>query len=135
MLIVSLAILAVGTASGVDELASSCAKEVRATATAYRLSDLPPAIRADLALQSNNGMADSGSPIQQTDAPTKAELKLATSRFVQALLVRKTWFVSYEASMMAPRTIGYYFTEGGGLQRAYSIQFSGPPCEAVKAAL
>lgn len=129
------ALLVASTSAFVGTPTSSCAAEVQATATAYRLSDLPAAIRADLALQSNNEMADSGTPLWQTDVINKADRNFASSRFVQALLVRKTWFVSYEATMTGSRTIGYYFKEGGGIRRKYSIQFSGPPCEAIKAAL
>lgn len=137
------ALLVAGTSASAETAISSCAREVQATATAYRLSDLPPAIRADLDLQSNNGMADSGAPIRQplrwtnnrqTNNRIGPDLKLPTSRFVQALFVKGIWFVSYETTMMGPRTIGYLFTTVG-LRPAHFYSFSGPPCEVVKAAL
>jgi hypothetical protein len=120
---------------------SSCAQEIHATATASRLPDLPPEIREDLARISNNEMAESGSPILQTDAPSKAEAKLPTVRFMQAILVKDLprakdiWFVSFEVSMSTPRTVGYYRSQSGYYTRAQLWNFGGPPCEAIKAAL
>lgn len=125
----------VGSAKAEKTSLFSCARDVQATETASRLSQLPLEIRDDLAAFSKGEMADSGVPIRQTDAPTDAKRKLATSRFLQAILVRKTWFVSFEVSMMTPRTVGYAQTTGGGFHRIHFYNLAGPPCEAVKAAL
>jgi hypothetical protein len=118
---------------------TACAREVNATQTAYRLSELPPAIRSDLALFFKDAMADSGSVILQTDAPTEADMGLPTVRFLQALFVRHTWYVSFEISMTRPYTVGYnHVGDGSGemrLQRDRSISFIGPPCEAIKAGI
>lgn len=129
------AFLVAATSAFVETSTSSCAKEVQATATAFRLPDLPPAIRADLALQSSNALAESGTPLWKTDVINKADRRFAESRFVQALLVGKTWFVSYEGALMGPRTIGYNVKKDGRIHRFYGYKFSGPPCEAIKAAL
>jgi hypothetical protein len=130
-------LLLVGTASAAQPTPAACAREVNATATAFRLSELPPAIRSDLARLVRNEMADSGSVILQTDAPSKAETRLPRARFLQAMLVNHTWYVSFEISMMAPYTLGYarMGSERSELTRVHSVSFTGPPCEAVKAAL
>ena len=132
-------LLMLGTASPGQTTPAVCASEVNATATAYRLSELPPAIRRDLALMLKLEMADSGSVILQTDAPTEAEARLPQVRFLQAMFVRHTWYVSFEISMTRPYTVGYNRAGGGssdtGLERDRSVSFIGPPCEAIKAGI
>jgi hypothetical protein len=129
-----------GMASIEQGQALACAKEVQATAIASRMSQLPPEIRDDLMLMFKNDLADSGTPILQTHAPSEAERNLPTSRFVQALLVKDIWYVSYEVSMMGSRTIRFGLAQGGpddpkGFVRKQIYGFGGPPCEAIKASL
>jgi len=137
----SMIALMIGAVTVPTDAVSSCAQEIHATATASRLSDLPPEIREDLARISNNEMAESGSHILQTDAPSKADAKLPTSRFMQAILVKDlpnakdTWFVSFEVSMSTPRTVSYYRDQWGRYNRVQMHNFGGPPCESIKAAL
>jgi hypothetical protein len=84
-------------------------------------------------------MADSGSVILQTDAPSEAEARLPQVRFLQAMFVRHTWYVSFEISMTRPYTMGYSLVGDGSremrLERNRSISFVGPACEAIKASL
>ena len=135
LLAYSMMLLALGVATVAEEAPSSCADAVRATAKASRLADLPPEIRNDLARISLGEMADSGTPMLQTDAPSASEANLPTGRFIEALLVKDTWFVSFEVSMSTPTTIGYTRTQRGDYFRSPSHYFAGPPCEAIKAAL
>jgi hypothetical protein len=81
-------------------------------------------------------MADSGS-VLQTDHCTAANRSLPRVRFLQAMFVRHTWYVSFEFSMMAPYTLGYTRMGGGSgeLERDRTANFIGPPCEAVKAGM
>lgn len=114
----------------------SCAQEVRATATAYRLSELPTDIRDDLNLLLHNDIGDSGSPLLGTDAPGPEEQSFPTTRFFQALFVNGEWFVQFEVSMFAGvRTMGYVRGSDGRFRRYPLHYFGGPPCETIKAAL
>lgn len=114
----------------------SCAREVGATLAAYRLSDLPTAIRADLNLIARSQIGDRGSPLLETDAPTREQANLPTSRFYQALQVNGEWFVQLEVAMFAGvRTIGYVPDENGGFRRYPLHYFGGPACKSIKAAL
>lgn len=116
--------------------AGTCADEVRATATARRLSELPPEVRDDLMLLTENAMAEGGSPLLQTDAPTAAERDLATVRFAQGLLVGDKWFVQFEVSMFAGvRTVSYVRDQDGRFGRSPMHYFGGPACASIKAAL
>ena len=130
-------LLLVGTASAAQPTPAACAREVNATATAFRLSELPPAIRSDLARLVEGEMADSGSVILQTDNRTAADARLPRVRFLQAMFVRHTWYVSFEVSMMAPYTLGYarMGSERSELERVRQLSFLGPPCEAIKAGM
>ncbi|HEY0012450.1 MAG TPA: hypothetical protein VGB79_06305 [Allosphingosinicella sp.] len=132
-------LLMAGAASAGQTTPAACARDINASATAYRLSELPPAIRYDLARLVKDDMADSGSVILQTDAPSEADMRLPRVRFLQAMFVRNTWYVSFEVSMTASYTIGYSLVGDGSremrLRRSRSINFTGPPCEVVKAAL
>ena len=111
-----------------------CPEAAVATSAAYRLAELPPEIREDLARISNNEMADRGAPLLQTDAPGPAERDLARGRFVQGLLIDGTWFVSFAPAMMTPRTIGYVRSPDGRFRRWSDYYFGGPPCAAIAAA-
>lgn len=129
-------LLAIGPATVETEPRPSCAEEVRATATAYRLADLPKEIRDDLNILMNNEIGDSDSQLLQTDAPVAAERNFPTARFFQALFVNREWFVQFEVSMFAGvRTIGYVRDGNGGFRRWSSHYFGGPACETIKAAL
>lgn len=113
----------------------SCAKEVGATEVAYRLSEVPKDILADLMLMDKN-MGDQGSPLVQTDAPSAEQLKWPTSRFLQALLINRTWYVQVEVSMMSGvRTMGYSRGSDGRHQRLSSRYYGGPACETLRAAV
>jgi len=128
-------LLVVGASPPTAEL-DTCAREVHATATAYRLADLPPDIRSDLTLIAQNGIGDRGSPLLDTDAPGPAQVSFPTSRFYQALRVNNEWFVQFEVSMFAGvRTIGYVPDRNGGFRRYAPHYFGGPACESIKAAL
>lgn len=130
-------LLMVGAALPGQPAPAACAREVNATATAFRLSELPPAIRSDLARLVEGEMADSGSVILQTDHRTAANTRLPRVRFLQAIFVRHIWYVSFEISMRAPYTLGYarMGSETSELTRVHSVSFTGPPCDAVKAGI
>ena len=106
-------LLTLGAASTGQPTPAACAREVNATATAYRLSELPPAIRSNLATLIEDEIADSGSVILQTDAPSDADLRLPRARFLQALFVQHTWYVSFEVSMTGAYTVGYSLVGDG----------------------
>ena len=118
---------------------SSCAEEVRASATADRLSELPHDIRDGLVQLEHlfgDEIADSDSPLLRTDAPTAAERDLPTIRFAQAMLVGDKWFVQFEVSQFAGvRTVGFVRQGGGRFQLAPAHYFGGPACASIKAAL
>jgi hypothetical protein len=127
-------LLQVGAASAQAAPQRSCAEEVGAIAVANRLSKLPQDIRADL-MQMDKNMGDPGSPLLQTDAPSVAQSKYPTSRFFQALLINKIWFVQVEIAMTSGiRTMGYYRDSDGRFQRSRSHYYGGPACETLKAA-
>lgn len=117
----------------------SCAQEIGATASAYRLADLPQDIRDDLANRRDwlgEDMADSDAPLLQTDAPTAAERGYPTIRFAQAMLVGEIWFVQFEVSLFAGvRTISYIRQNDGRFHLTPLHYFNGPPCASIKAAL
>lgn len=122
------------------EAQRSCALEVGATETAYRLSELPQDIRDDLAKRTlifGDEIADSDGPLLQTDAPTAAERDYPTLRFAQALRVRDRWFVQFERSMFAGVvTVSYNRHHPEGPFNLYPGHFlAGPSCVSIKAAL
>jgi hypothetical protein len=132
-------LLAAATASAETEAQRSCAQEVGATASAYRLTELPRDIRDDLASRRDMfgaEMADSDSPLLQTDAPTAEESDYPILRFAQAMLVRDRWFVQFEVSMFAGvRTISYLRQPDGRFSLTPSHYFGGPACASLRAAL
>lgn len=132
-------IMLLGAAPAGTEAQRACAREVGATATAYRLADLPKDIRDDLASRSGlfgAEIADSDSPLLQTDAPTAAERNYPTVRFAQAMFARDRWFVQFEVSLFAGvRTISYSRQPGGGFGFTPAHYFGGPACASIKAAL
>ncbi len=112
----------------------SCAQELGATQVAHRLSDVPKDILADL-MRIDKAMGDHDSPLLQTDAPSAEQLKWPTSRFLQAMLIDKTWYVQVQASMMSGvATMGYRRGGDGQFQRSRSSYLAGPACETLKAA-
>lgn len=118
---------------------STCAAEVGATATAYRLADLPPDIRDEWgALENFMGgqIADSDAPLLQTDAPSEAESNYPTARFAQAMLVGDKWFVQFEVSLFfGVRTVGYVRHSDGVFRISPGHYFNGPACASIRAAL
>jgi hypothetical protein len=115
---------------------STCADEVRAAAIASRLSELPREVRDDLMLLTEGAMADSDSPLLQTDAPTAAERGQGTVRFAQGLLVGGKWFAQFEVSMFAGvRTVAYVRNQDGRFRRSPMHYFGGPACASIRAAL
>ena len=129
-------LLATGAAAPDTGPDRSCAREVRATATAFRLSELPPEIRDDLNLLLHNDIGDRGAPLLGTDAPRPAEQNFPTTRFFQALLVSGEWFVQFEVSMFAGvRTLGYVRGSDGRFRRWPMHDFGGPACETIRAVL
>ncbi len=132
-------LLASGTASVGTEAQRACAQEVGATATAYRLAELPKDIRDDLASRRDifgADMADSDAPLLRTDAPTAEEREHATVRFAQAMLVGDKWFVQFEVSLFAGvRTISYLRRPDGRFAFTPSHYFGGPACASIRAAL
>ena len=131
-----LLLLAVSTVPPETSSRSSCPEEVQATATAYRLSELPQNIVDDLLLLTQNEIADSNAPLLQTDAPTAAERNHATVRFAQALLFRDMWLVQFEVTMFSDvRTVSYVRDSEGRFQRSPRHYFHGPACASIRAAL
>ena len=107
---------------------------IPATAVVSRLADLPPDVRRDITSVYKD-MGDRGSVILQTDAPSPSELKLPTSRFYQAVLIKNEWFVQYERSHGGPTTLSYIRGTDGRFQRFPGHYFGGPYCEVLKAAV
>lgn len=132
-------LLAAGTVPVGTEAQRACAREVGASSTAYRLAELPPAIRDDLASRWDifgADLADSDAPLLQTDAPTAEERHYPTLRFAQAMLVRDRWFVQFEVSSFAGvRTISYVREAGGHFSLTPIHHFGGPACASIQAAL
>lgn len=127
------------SAAGGAEPPRSCEGEIGATATAYRLSELPQSIRDDVTSRREvfgEGLADSDSPIRRTDAPSPAESEYPMARFVQAMLVRDIWFVQYEVALFSGvRTVSYRRKRDGQFDISPSHYFGGPACASIKAAL
>lgn len=116
--------------------AYNCPEAARATASAYRLSDLPTEIRADLMALTNNEITDENVPLLDTDAPTAAERSHATVRFAQAFRFRNKWLVQFEVALFSGvRTIAYASTEDGPFHLSPSHTFNGPACASIRAAL
>lgn len=117
----------------------SCAQEIGATVSAYRIADLPQDIRDGLASRPDlfgDGIADSDAPLLQTDAPTVEERNYPTLRFAQAMHVGDWWFVQFEVSLFAGvRTISFGRQSDGRFHLTPSHYFNGPPCASIKAAL
>lgn len=113
--------------------ATSCATDLRATAAASKLAELPPEIQADLAHLFDGQVADSGTRILDTDAPLKEDLNLPTVRFVSAMLLKNQWLVTYEATMMMPITFGYTKIGNGYFSRNPGVNLSGDPCVVARA--
>ncbi len=114
----------------------SCAAEVGASAVVTELAGLPADIRSDLARETAGELKDSSAPLLQTDAPTKAESEYATARFVRAMLINERWYVQFEVAMSAGvRTFAYVPKPRGRFERWRSVQFGGPACPSIKAAL
>jgi hypothetical protein len=132
-------LLAAAAAPVETEAQRICAQEVGATATAYRLAELPRDIRDDLASRREMfgaDMADSDAPLLRTDAPTAEESDYPTLRFAQAMLVRDRWFVQFEVSSFAGvRTISYLRQPDGRFSLTPSHYFGGPACPSLRAAL
>jgi hypothetical protein len=114
----------------------NCPEAVRATASAYRLSELPEEIRKDLMALTNNEITDEDIPLLNTDAPTEAERNHATVRFAQALRFRDTWLVQFEVALVrGVRTIAYVSIQNRPFQLFRSQTFGGPACASIRAAL
>ena len=135
----AIALWVLGSATAGTGPQSTCALDVQAAATAYRLSELPQDISGDLTLLAESfgdRIADSDAPLLQTDAPTAAERGHPTVRFAQAMLVRDKWFVQLEVSQFAGvRTVAYVRQPDGRFSRSPSQYFGGPSCASIKAAL
>lgn len=117
---------------------STCAREFQATATAYRLSEVPQDIRGNfdtLEKLWGSKIADSDAPLLQTDAPGPAERDHATVRFAQALLVRDKWFVQFEVRLSSGVLTVAYSRDSEGRLRLSPPLFSGPACASIRAAL
>ena len=135
----AIALWVLGSAAAGTGPQSTCARDVQAAATAYRLSDLPQDISGDLtslATVLGDRIADSDSPLLRTDAPTAAERDHATVRFAQAMRVGDKWFVQFEVSQFAGvRTVTYVRNQDGRFRRSPAHYFGGPACASIKAAL
>ena len=135
----AIALWLLGSASAGTGPQSTCARDVQAAATAYRLSDLPSDISGDLtslAGQFGDRVADSDAPLLQTDAPTAAERGHPRVRFAQAMLVGDKWFVQFEVSQFAGvRTVTYVRHQDGRFRRSPAHYFGGPACASIKAAV
>jgi len=131
--------LTISSASAVPTQAQrTCAKEVGAVATAYRLAELPKEIGAELSARKGlfGSIADKDAPLLETDAPVGAERNYPTVRFAQAMLVRNEWFVQVEISMMSGvTTFGFPRQPGGRFSFSPVHYFRGPACASIKAAL
>jgi hypothetical protein len=137
--LIALMMLAAGVASPSDAQ-RVCAKEVGAQDAAYRLADLPPDIRKDLAspnMYLKTAVADHDAPLLQTDAPTAAQVHYPTVRFAQAMLVRDEWFVQVQVSMTTGvLTIPYQRSRDDGRYHFVGWHvLRGPSCETIKAVL
>ena len=116
----------------------ACAYEVGASATAFRLSELPQDVRDEMKrLKPLFGdMADSNAPLLQSDAPAAAERDYPTVRFAQAMLVKDRWFVQFEVSLFAGvRTTSFTRHSDGHFRFSPSHYFGGPACASIKAAV
>src|SRR5438105_11587494 len=124
--------------SAPTEAQRTCAREIEAVATAYRLADLPEDIRADLAARKNllGNIGDSDGPLLRTDTPNAVERNYPSVRFAQAMLVRNEWFVQVEISMMSGvTTISFPRQPDGHFSFQPIHYFRDPPCASIKAAL
>ena len=127
-----------GASSVPTEVQRTCAKEVGAVATAYRLSELPEEIRADLVSRKAffGDIGDSDGPLLETDAPSAAERNYPSVRFAQAMLVQNEWFVQVDVSMTVGVTTFSYPRQSDGRFSFLPIHyFRGPACASIKAAL
>ena len=132
-------LLALAPAGADADTLQTCAKTVGATATADRLAALPPPVRDELIRMigaMGGALADSGTPLLETDAPTMAERHLAHERFEQAVLVHDTWFVQIKQSLFANvLTLGFARQSDGTFAFSPAIAFRGPACASIEAAL
>jgi hypothetical protein len=107
----------------------NCPEAVRATASAYRLSELPEEIRQDLMALTNDEITDEDVPLLATNAPTAAERNHATVRFAQALRFRDLWLIQFEGALFSGvPTIGYVIVEKGRFKLSPRYTFGGPAC-------
>jgi hypothetical protein len=114
----------------------SCSEMGRAAATAYRLSELPAEIRADLMEWTNHQITDANIPLLNTDAPGPLERTYATVRFAQAARFHNYWLVQFEVALFSGvRTVSYSSTENGPFRRSPMIYSQGPACASLRAAL
>jgi hypothetical protein len=114
----------------------NCPEAAQATASAYRLSELPEEIRVDLMALTNNEITDENIPLLASDALSEAEKKHATVRFAQALRFRDKWLVQFEVALFfGVRTITYVSTQNGPFRLSPSHSFGGPACASIRAAL
>jgi hypothetical protein len=118
----------------------SCLEGVKITARANRLRDLPEDVKEGLNFLETHvyteKIAEAGSPIPQSDAPSLAEQDYPQARFAQALLVNDRWFVQIEVSLWAGvRTISFFRGGDGRFHFSPSHYFNGPACESIRAAL
>ena len=135
----AIALWIVGSAAAGNGAQSSCARDVHATATAYRLADLPQQIRDEMAAYPEvfgGGLADSDAPLLQTDAPAAEERDYPTVRFAQAMLVGDKWFVQFEVSLYTGvRTVSFHRHRDGHFRLRPDHFFGGPACASIRAAL
>jgi hypothetical protein len=121
-------------------LTDTCLREISATSTVNRLSDLPQDVRSSLSYFEENilkgRIADSGSPLMQTDAPSAIESGYPRARFSQAVLIRDRWFVQFQVSLWSGvRTVSFTRSSDGRYGLSPGHYFGGPACESLKAAV
>ena len=135
MIGMAIALAAGGATTPARDTKPPCAKDVKASAVAQRLSDLPEDITRDL-LAWIKGLGDRETPLLQTDAPSAVARTFATGRFAQAMMLGRIWFVQIEVSETSGvRTIGYVWSnDDRKYHRSPMHSFGGPMCATLKAA-
>ena len=117
--------------------APTCAEEVRASAVANRLADLPPEIVEQLRAFSRSELGNSDGPLLSTDAPSARERGYPTVRFHKGYKIGDQWFAQLEVAMFSGvRTLVYRrAAEDNKFHQEPWKYYAGPPCESIKASL
>lgn len=119
-----------------DARPAACPEDARAVAIAYRLSDLPAEIRADLMRLTRNHIGERPQPLRQSHVVVPEERGNLGSRFYRALRFQNVWYVQWERALTrGVQTLGYISQNDGPFVSSVGLRFAGPACETIRAAL